>query len=57
MRPAATLTAGSPPWHVAHPSVTVPDGCMVASSVFVWQVIHPALDAAASAAVSSGRPT
>ena len=28
---------------VAHPSVTVPDGCIVASSVFVWQVMQPAL--------------
>src|ERR1051326_8770937 len=50
--PAAIDTFGSPPWHVAHPSVTVPEGCIEASSVLVWQVIQPALAAAASTAVS-----
>src|SRR5258708_9949351 len=51
-RPAAIATFGSPPWHVAQPSVTVPDGCMEASSVLVWQVMQPALAAFASSEVS-----
>src|SRR5258708_3521957 len=50
--PTATLTFGSPPWQVAQPSVTVPDGCIEASSVLVWQVMQPALAAFASSEVS-----
>jgi hypothetical protein len=45
--PAARRTDPSPPWQSAHPILTVPVGCIEASSVDVWQVTHPALVASA----------
>jgi hypothetical protein len=40
--PAVTEIDGLPPWHSTHPSFTVPLGCIVGSSVVVWQVRQPA---------------
>src|SRR5579883_3306891 len=40
--PGATATAALPPWQSVQPSRTVFVGCMVGSSVEVWQEIHPA---------------
>src|SRR5260370_32152897 len=54
---AAIVTPGLPPWHVAHPSTTVPDGCIEASSVFQWHVTHPAGAARASSGVAPPAPS
>jgi hypothetical protein len=32
-----------PPWQSTHDTATEGDACMVAASVFVWQVKHPRL--------------
>src|SRR2546426_8825936 len=50
--PCGTRTDASPPWQSAQPIRTVPVGCIDASSVDAWQVMHPALFASASAGVS-----
>src|SRR6476659_7745789 len=42
-RSLVTLMEGSPPWQSAQPIATVPPGCIDGSSVFVWQVMQPAL--------------
>src|SRR6266404_2455661 len=40
--PLAMAAEESPPWQSAHPSCTVLVGCIVASSIGEWQLIHPA---------------